>query len=283
MQDQSRVNNVRSAIIEILRYDNKKLILPIFMTCLLLGSLIYGSYLRDHRNKDQKVIEQSKDIISSEFEANLEKEYFPNRTEYNNTEDIETQTTETRFTQADRFLLMPFGATETPLYPMNPETLGMLDLNSVELSNPLINAEDGYVWSEDYIEGVIEINYYAVKYSNLNQDLNRSNISFEEYRNRTNSIRSEEYNDGKVTETIIPFNRTRHGAISAFETTDISGDKLYNLIENYGFKEVKLIHFIPTIIGTFFMYYIVSGMILICWRESKYLLMGILNVTEDHN
>lgn len=283
MQNQSRLTNVRSAIIEILRYDNKKLILPIFMTCILLGSLMYGSYLRDYTNKDQKVIEQSKDIISSNFEANLETEYFPNRTEYNNTEDIETQTTDTRFTQADRFLLMPFGATETPLYPMNPETLGMLDLNSVELSNPLINAEDGYVWSEDYIDGVFEINYYAIKYSNLNQDLNRSNISFEEYKNRTNSIRSEEYNDGKVTETIIPFNRTQHGAISAFETTDVSEDKMYNLIENDGFKEVKLIHFIPTIIGSFLMYYILSGVILVGWRELKITLNNILNSLSNRN
>ena len=244
---------------------------------------MYGSYLRDQANKDQKIIDQFKDANTNYSEARLELEYFPNQTEYNSTEEIETQNNDDRITRTDQVLLMPFIATETVLYPLNPETIGSLHSSSLEISYPSINPKNGYVWSKEYIAGGLEVHYYAKEYTKLGQDLNSSNISFEEYRNRTNSIKSEEYGDGEIAETVIPFNQSGHGTVSLFESSDISEERLYELIENDEFKEVQLIHFIPTILSTFLMYYIVSGMILICWRESKNLLMGILNATEDHN
>lgn len=283
MQNQSNLAKIKSLVIEILKYDKKKLILPGLMICLLVSSLMYGSYLRDQANKDQKIIDQFKDENTNYNEARLELEYFPNQTEYNNTDEIETQNKDNRITRTDQVLLMPFIATETVLYPLNPKTIGSLHASSLELSYPSINPENGYVWSKEYIAGGLEIYYYAKEYSKLDQDLNSSNISFEEYKNRANSIKSEEYGDGEIAETVIPFNQSGYSTVSLFESSDISEERLYELIENDEFTEVQLIHFIPTILSTFLMYYILSGMILIGWRESKKLLMGMLNATEDRN
>lgn len=243
------------------------------MVLVLISSVLYGLHLRDGVEADREVMHANRDAMTDISLIHMESEYYPNESGINNRSYAEKLASERSNSQEKLYrsyinrrnaiLTAPaLIAMGTSIYPLTPG------------GRTVFPFKDGYIASVEYPTTTAEILYRRNKLNELAQRANKTNMSYEDFKETFNRVNSVEYPDRRLIESFSDENFTQPGfllSLNARVSDIVTGrpnERLatksrvkQHILENT-WKEIQFRHFIPSFIASFVFYYLISGIIL---------------------
>jgi hypothetical protein len=286
----------RDVAMKVVRFEKKKLILPLLMTLLLLGSVVYGTNLRDNVGLDEKVMNNSLEVMTGLTVNILASEYYPNQSGLTNRSILERENKalseanklENRKYSNQFISLAPaFLALNTEIYPLSPgSAVSLMTEDRIKYTSQLtFPARDAYISSREIPASAIEIRYRMRKLVELEEEANKTDMNYSEFQQKIEDIKSLDYGDRELRNYVFDnssteddensnnFRRNQRGLLG-FWNTDY--DNIKDNLKNDDWTELQTIHFIPSLIASFLLYYLLSGLILTGYRGSSNLAERLL-------
>jgi prefoldin subunit 5 len=259
-----------------LHFEKKKLVLPALIVFILASSVIYGLDLRDNQDLDEEFFEPRLETVTELSLIHTNSEYYPNISGLNTEADrraaseevYESTNSDPEVLAKKHILALPaVFAIDNDLIPLTPSTFiyGSTGDNKESL---LFSMNDGYVVSNETFEVLLEIQYRQGKLRGLQREINKTNMSYQSFQQRVEQIKSVNYEDEELQEYVFnKENSTEKSSGIASLGPEHSG--LKEKLRNNNLKEIRFYHFIPSLVATFLVYYIVSGLVLTGLRDFK--------------
>lgn len=257
---------IRNLVLEVVSFEKKKTVLPVLMVSILLLSVAYGLHLRDSQSLDEKMTDKSRSVMANLTIIQLESDYFPvksginNQTSLRESQERINENTDLSFSKKNKIMLAPaIFALGTDTYPFTPgnnlDDLYLED-NSQSILFPF---KDGYVATKEQVTSLSEIMYMQKEFENLEQRLNSTNMSYSEFQAEISEIKSVSYADSELRQSLF-----KDGLP---ERMNNFPNELNDNFRQDNWKELQLIHFIPSAIATFVLYYLLSGIAVVSYRR----------------
>ena len=253
----------------VVRYERKKIVLPVLMLVVLISAVGLGSHLRSE-NVDREVVENSQHTMENLTIIFTEHKYFNQSIDMSQRE--RSQRMSKRMQQETRQIMnLPTVRAEvylfgfvynSGLYPLLPSAIPGQEDNSI-----LFTRNDGYFLTDTTPKTLAEISYFNYRMEKLNKKINnsRENWTLEKYRNRVEKIRSIEYPDERITTYLKDSNSSSFRGLMSAGTVANTEGALKPVIQEE-MREVKFYHFVPAALATFLLYYFVSELFIEIFR-----------------
>jgi hypothetical protein len=257
---------------EVVQFEKKKAVLPLVITLLLLGSVVYGLHLRENEEVDEQTFDTLYNSHLNGTELIVSHEYFPNESGLETKQKLKSEShkiSEIRWEELD----------ELRLYFKWTQMFGKLSIMSPgsilaeEKGYPPVNTKNGYVRSKELVENTA-FNYHRMaETKEIIGSANKSRLSYQDFQRNFDKLRKASYDEAK--DSLVAQRKTEGGYVfPGMVQLDYYNLKLENIQENYrndSWKEVQFYHFIPTFIATFIAYYLAIGFILAAFRNFSYI------------
>jgi hypothetical protein len=270
-----------------LKLEKKKLILPSLIVLTLSISIIGGLYLRDVSEYDENLFGGLKETDLETQRLSIERNIYANQSFVSNLSEREfynyrsEQLDEIEGKYMDKlkdhynffYTTLPvLYSLNTPLIPLTPSNSNYLGLRESKDEGVLYTRDNGYVISKhaiNYYSSIIYYqNYMYSNYANLSKK-----PDLKEFRDFVSDLKnSQELNKSQKREVIDLIkgdheerdyemsNKTvSYGSAIGFYRNPIPDRDKYL---NNKITEVKFFHFIPSLIATFILYYLISGFLI---------------------
>lgn len=255
---------------DVVRFERKKLILPVLMLVILISAVTLGSHLRA-QEVDEELIENSQQewengiLIFAEnhlYNQSIDESIRERQQRADDKLEKENQEIMNRPIVKSGALL--FVVYESNLYPLLPSSL-----TSKKDDSLLFKKSDGYFMTEAYPAALAERLYLRHRISNLHQEINnsRDNWTLGETRQAFDDITSVEYPDDRILTHLKNSNDSKLVVPTGINTE--SRESWREPIVENNIKEVQFYHFIPSAVLTFIIYYLLSGLLLEVFRVAR--------------
>lgn len=257
--------------------------IPLLIVLIVTGSVMYGLHVRDSDELDAQYIEPTRDHVIDMVGLQLAYEHYPNQIDIANESEISARADQIQQRAREQrqqavaeqnYLAALFPAiiaVSGPIIPLTPTATYMDTIDD----SLLFSSADGYVITREIPETVAELVYIENKLLSLRDQVTNSSMSYEQFQAELETIRETRYNE-TVGQYVAQSNDEDDGYIG-IGTMSITTN-IDSTIENYQantWTEVGLIHFIPGLLATFVLYYvltsllIVGGRRLIAWTDEQ--------------
>jgi hypothetical protein len=262
----------KGLIRRVVRYERKKIVLPILMLVVLISAVGLGSHLRSE-NVDREVLENSQHTMENATIILVEHKYFDQSIDISQRERAHRMSE--RMQRENRQIMnLPTIRAEvyllglvykSGLYPLLPSAIPGQETSSI-----LFSRNDGFFLTNTIPKTFAEISYFQYRTEELNKEINnsRENWTLERYRNKVDEIRSIDYPDKRITKYLRNLNSSDlEDSIPADTIGSIANmEGALNSVIQKEVKEVAFYHFIPSALSTFLLYYLVSGLFVEIFR-----------------
>ncbi|MFB6181265.1 MAG: hypothetical protein ABEJ93_05300 [Candidatus Nanohalobium sp.] len=239
---------------KVFRPEKKKMILPAFMTLILLVGIASGMHLRS-QGVGEIYSENIRSGVLNSMVIDAEHRYFNDSINKSRKERISgmegrSDWSEGVFMKAEAGLVGLIVGTN--VFPMSPETAMFSGTSS-----SVYKLKDRYL-IEEYPKAVVEQVYYGYRLRKLEERIenNPGEWDLKRFRRKVEDIRSVRYPDREIISYLEEVKDRSKENVQArggvFEESTLK-----NLV-NQDVKEVRFYHFLPTVLATFLIYYLVS-------------------------
>jgi hypothetical protein len=257
-----------------LKLEKKKLILPSLIVLTLSVSIIGGLYLRDGLNYDEKFLDEQEELFIETQRAAIEEGYFPNKSRFGT--ENSTKSNQLKENLRDRIkskysakreidlqeaavIVAPILlGSESYLVPLTPSSINIgISRNHEGL---IFKQENGYVYTNEVVTFFGKVGYLEY-YREENFDENSFDVSLEEYRGEIDQIiEKDRLSRSERSKSVKHLKNDSKGGLFGEKTAKSIGG--YENYKNDEIVEIGFIHFIPSLIATFILYYLISGFLI---------------------
>lgn len=261
--------DIQDLALEVVRFEKKKAILPLLMVSVLLISVIYGLHLRDSRQLDEQLTHNSRSAMTNMTVIMMKEQYFPVESGVDENNSLRATEKVSRnaernakqiLSQKRRMLLAPAViALSTDIYPLTPGNRLIDNYRLDDTESIIFRFKDGYVATRERVATLSEIFYRQRQFSGLVKRSNSTNMSYSEFQKEVRKIKSVEYSDPELRQSLFD-----NGLPEGMEHFP---EEVEDNFRQDNWKELQLIHFAPSAIATFIIYYLLSGLAVASYRR----------------
>jgi len=263
---------ITSNLRQVVRFEKKKILLPLILVLVLTVSVFYGLELRDNQELDKKHMDAQLEQMTELTIISIESQYYPDTSELRTKSEIEEASKDigkradrkAKISSSKYIPVVPaIFSIESPLIPL---TASSTIIYGKPRQSLLFGLENGYVVSRENLETFSELQYRKGKFEELRREINENNMSYQEFQQKVKDIRSVEYKD----EELRNYTFDNSSVIENYSyTKDLAGYLPQKKLRNNDFREIQFYHFIPSLAATFIVYYLLTGLILTGLRDFK--------------